>query len=576
MQTTYKNYIAIFVVFLIGNYGVVSQNNLILNKKVLERGSERLDLKFEAYQIYKIDTKPLLSQIKNKKDAFDISFNFSDIKSWNLQLSENNLLSRNFRITAQTKAGRTNVELPLLKVLKGTTTENGSVRLTIGENYIAGFIEKPDGIYYIEPLKNILKGEPDDVFILYNASLIKENTNLTCLAEELKSNNKKRQLQKEIKPISGECFTAKIAIANDYLMYEKYTTSPFQTVEMHNISLLNAVQENYDDEFDNGIFFEISEIFTSNCDTCDPWTNSTGFLLLQSFTGWGNSNGFSNYYDLASLWTARQFAAGNGIAWNPDLSQFVCNSKRYNVNFDESAFPLFNSLRALWSHEIGHTFGAQHDLANSPHIMDESSSANSTTWSSTSIQSINQRFLNSLTEGCFEQLDNCPCLDNSQLSLSSNINSGQNITESAGIITATNTVFPNGTGVFKGGNGVVLKPGFWAKNSSNFRAIIECNSDTKAPVTTITNKQEKEIPTEKIINIYPNPTTGHFTIGNSELDIVDWEIMNQYGSKVASNFGKSIQNPTITIDLTNQRTGIYFIRIMKESGNTFSKSIIKR
>lgn len=68
--------------------------------------------------------------------------------------------------------------------------------------------------------------------------------------------------------------------------------------------------------------------------------------------------------------------------------------------------------------------------------------------------------------------------------------------------------------------------------------------------------------------IYPNPSAGIFNI-NSETGIVSTEIYNQIGQKVATFPGNQI-------NISNQPTGIYLIKILFEDGSVSSNKVVKK
>ena len=75
------------------------------------------------------------------------------------------------------------------------------------------------------------------------------------------------------------------------------------------------------------------------------------------------------------------------------------------------------------------------------------------------------------------------------------------------------------------------------------------------------------------ITVYPNPTTGEFTIKNEELKIKSVEIYDIMGRK----FFEDKENLTVlrSYDLTFFPSGVYFLRIQTETG-TVTKKIIKQ
>ena len=73
------------------------------------------------------------------------------------------------------------------------------------------------------------------------------------------------------------------------------------------------------------------------------------------------------------------------------------------------------------------------------------------------------------------------------------------------------------------------------------------------------------------ISIYPNPTTGIFTITSTE-KISSIKITNVIGEEI---FTSAINHQTSTIDLSSQSKGIYFIKLFSEKGIETKKIILQ-
>ena len=79
------------------------------------------------------------------------------------------------------------------------------------------------------------------------------------------------------------------------------------------------------------------------------------------------------------------------------------------------------------------------------------------------------------------------------------------------------------------------------------------------------------IPQEKEqLKIYPNPTTGELTITNYELQITNVEIFDVYGRRQKAEGRR--QN---VIDISNMKSGIYFVKIITDTG-VIVKKVVKQ
>ncbi|MDA9564262.1 T9SS type A sorting domain-containing protein [Flavobacteriales bacterium] len=150
-------------------------------------------------------------------------------------------------------------------------------------------------------------------------------------------------------------------------------------------------------------------------------------------------------------------------------------------------------------------------------------------------------------------------------------------------------------------NEIILKPGFHAQNGSRFVAKIEdCASvnlrvRNTTPRDSITDKiraivhqadsitlaEQNQIRTsdtllnasyrKKVepVNIYPNPTTGEFTLQLADSEPAQIRVYNSLGSIVLT---KEVFN-TATIDLGAHRKGIYYIEV-QQNQRRYSEKLV--
>ena len=82
-----------------------------------------------------------------------------------------------------------------------------------------------------------------------------------------------------------------------------------------------------------------------------------------------------------------------------------------------------------------------------------------------------------------------------------------------------------------------------------------------------------ESSTKKLL-VYPNPTTGLFTIewNNTNLDACAFRIYDIFGKLLISN---NLTKENNTIDLSSQPNGIYFFQLIEDGENTGFQKIVK-
>lgn len=86
-------------------------------------------------------------------------------------------------------------------------------------------------------------------------------------------------------------------------------------------------------------------------------------------------------------------------------------------------------------------------------------------------------------------------------------------------------------------------------------------------INDIEDAQSKET-----ITLFPNPTNAKLEIRTVDINVVSVEVMNVLGSKIESIEWKG---GAMEIDLINQPSGIYFIRLIDKNGISFTRKILK-
>jgi PKD repeat protein len=362
----------------------LAQNPVFQGQIVKNLKASGLDEQFEKYTVWELDLNSFDAYVKNAGPAMTFRLKFGK-KDWNIELQERSILAPGYTLTLHTVDGPVNVAGQENITFRGALAgkSNSLVSLTITHEFLYGFIKDNDQYFFIEPLWYYKPGEPVSRLVIYADADVKPKPGATCGLEEMQQ---RKPADEDLhKPGVQEkmmaCKQIDLAIASDASMFTKYGSSI--AVQNHNIGVMNNVQTNYDNEFNDELHFEIVQQFVVVPPATDPWTSSTNAsTLLSSFTSWGPT-GFNTVHDLGQLWTNRDFDGGTiGIAW---LSA-VCTSNRYHClqDFTTNA----SLLRVMTSHEIGHNFSSGHDNAGSNTIMAPSVN-NTNTWSTQSINTIN-------------------------------------------------------------------------------------------------------------------------------------------------------------------------------------------
>ena len=114
-----------------------------------------------------------------------------------------------------------------------------------------------------------------------------------------------------------------------------------------------------------------------------------------------------------------------------------------------------------------------------------------------------------------------------------------------------------------------------AETEYDVRVAAVCGENTMSEYTPIyTFTTQPDGVNEYLMNtaIYPNPTTGQFTIENSELRIENVEVYDVYGKLIKT---VKVEDYKAVVDLTANASGIYFARIYTDKGMV-TKQIVKK
>lgn len=350
-----------------------------------------------AYRLYKIPTKEITAFLRSKQGSTGtFTLRLGSEYAWTLHLVAHDVRSPQFSLVEITNKGSQTLPTPPVYTYKGTLAGGGEVRLFIDEGFVMGFVTTASGEeIWIEPLNYRLAAAPDDVFVVYNSGNAINTHPFTChstpdlLPQTHAHAAQPRQL--------NACTEVEVAFVADYLLYQEKETT--DRVQKQLTAVLNAVQPSYD-QFN--VELVITQIIISTCETCDGFSNTLDPVALQtSFRQWGNAGGITAGFDIAQLWTNRDFT-GSVVGISPVGT--LCTDNRYSLVQDYS--PNFNALRAVSAHEMGHCFGATHDPANSLFLMQPTIVPSLTQFSANSVSQI-AGHLSART--CFTQ--NCPfCL----------------------------------------------------------------------------------------------------------------------------------------------------------------------
>ncbi|MGB1204140.1 MAG: zinc-dependent metalloprotease family protein [Chitinophagales bacterium] len=353
---------------------------------------------FQQISVFEIDSRAMKRFLEEKKETHDFSVHLENSFHWTMKLQPNNILTKTCKAFDVQKKQINIAEIAYKGHLQ-KAKKNGQkseIRLSIDENFVSGFIENEQERIYIQPLNDFLASASKDEYIVYHAHDLTTKKDAICGFENEKQTIKNDKNKDFYRPFSDEnCIeTLHLALASDLaLSVEK---NGFDKVIKLQMSVINAMQPAFEAV---GVHLLISEFASLECVQCESENTMNPYNALDEFLAWGNNSGFANDFDIAQLWSNKEFV-GSPIG----LAKFasLCSNQKYSIIQDFSNG--FERMRALSAHEIGHSLGASHDVYNSSFLMQPNIVGNITEFSEASTQAI--QFLLS-SSSCVNECNRC-------------------------------------------------------------------------------------------------------------------------------------------------------------------------
>ncbi len=344
-----------------------------------------LDELFTSYQVYSLQTTSLSSYARtNPYGAFKL--NLSKDYTWDITLEPSNLIAPNYESIVDTETGLVAGSAPEGLFFKGTTSDGGRIRLNLKGERMNGFISYEDETLYIENASDL--GVESNDLVIYRAGDVLSTEGVSCLANDV-SNYSTDHIEKNTRVTSDDCggqYILKIATYATYAFYEgKFyegnNNSDITRTNQTILEVLNLSQANFE-EFN--IKFQVVEQRVATCETCLPFSITPRMVNvknLEAFTDWASDN-FRNNHDVGILFMGYKLTPNAGLAYVDK----ICKDMPYAIVSHSS----FSGMRAITSHEIGHTFGSSHD-DSTPNIMNTIGHPALNNWTSNTKNIINGR-----------------------------------------------------------------------------------------------------------------------------------------------------------------------------------------
>lgn len=406
-----KKLILILIVF-ISKTSILAQTNTQFTALPLDAGEGEAGMKaiLNDFDIYTLPLADMYQTAEKQHNQWRLSLQFGHAKNWDFDLRKKNIFGSKTPLCYKDNKGNRVRTTLALQTFEGKLDNNAHshVTLSIADNFVALTVFDGKNTCIVQSLRPTASQQtanmtnPEKV-VMYRPAAIKKThaPAASCAADSLSDVLQTLPLpaipyaQKSGQDTCRE--TVLLALAADYGLLQK--VGRIDLVAKYMAAVINAIQAPYNEA---GLAFQISEIYVETCSSCNEFGTATNsFTLLNDFLNHAQTSNtpFANPYHVAQLWTARDIDGSTvGIA----KLGGVCTQNRYCAIQDYS--PLFDRMRALSAHEIGHTFNAAHDPSTSVYIMRPVISEFSTQFSPQSIQAINTCVQ---LRPCFTECETC-------------------------------------------------------------------------------------------------------------------------------------------------------------------------
>ncbi len=361
-------------------------NFLIQSQAQISVKLQELNDNFSNYELFSLNTKKVYDDF-TRQGNIGYTDVMLDGEKITLSWADYQLCSPTYKLIAMDQNGEREVESKL-KTYQGKVLNDpkANVAITVSDEFFSLMIERNGVNYYIEPAERF-NPSAAGLFVLYKNTDYIGKKGFTCAHTE--TQQAMQQVAENEERTAPTCYRVQWAIASDHLMYAKYSNSITQ-VEARTLSVLNSAAVNYFGTFAFDYKFKVEIQKVSTCSNCLNVSSSTDAdAIIQTFTQYGNSNGFGNDvdYDIGQFYTSRDITTGgsNGVIGYASVGA-VCTNARYQIIEDFSTNADY--MRVVVAHETGHNFSMTHDNAGDPKIMAPVVSA-ATAWSTQSVSQIN-------------------------------------------------------------------------------------------------------------------------------------------------------------------------------------------
>jgi Reprolysin (M12B) family zinc metalloprotease/Secretion system C-terminal sorting domain len=319
--------------------------------------TNKLSALIRNYQVLSLNPKSIADICTKGNCSFRLE---TPGRIYNITLEENKLLSSDYRMAVN---GKHNTQQgPTVKTYKGFIGDSPDnyVRLTVGNDFLDGYLKIDSTLLFIKPIKHVLPNYPEsNHFLLFNSTDIINNPSvLDCgVLGETKKLGKQINAQNNntTQSATASCYIVEIATEADYEFYQLRGSSV--TVANNSIlSELNQVEGLYQSTFNMQFIVTFQNVWTT---ASDPYSSTIySAIVLDELVNYWQSNFSSVPRDYVHLFTGKSEFDVRGTAAAITVGR-ICEVSGGTYALTAANVDNINIANTT-AHEIGHLFNAGH------------------------------------------------------------------------------------------------------------------------------------------------------------------------------------------------------------------------
>jgi len=355
-----KPYILLFLVLTTFVSSINAQSLFQFKPVAIQDGEkEELSRLIRDYRVVSLNPKSVAAICAKGICSFQLE---TPDHVWDITLEENELLSPNYRMAIN---GKSNTQQgPTVKTYKGFIGDNPDnyVRLTIGNDFLDGYLKIDSTLLFIKPVKHILPGYPyNNRFVLFNSSDIINDPSISDCGVL----NEAREMGEQInvqtinaaQSATASCYFVEIATEADYEFYQLRGSS---VIAANNsiLSELNQVEGLYQSTFNIRFIITFQNVWTTSNDPYSAIAGSTGSNVTSEVKNYWQANFGNVPRDFVHFFSGKSNHGIRGSAASATIGR-MCEVSGGTYAFTAANLTNINIANST-AHEIGHLFNASH------------------------------------------------------------------------------------------------------------------------------------------------------------------------------------------------------------------------